>query len=263
MLLPPLMRPYLLLAVWSLAGLCSAQVRTTVSVAFTGAPDERRIDGIAEPAAHTSAITVDGSLRSGAYTWCQALLTGDSVRLTPSPAIGVLQDGTTVRFVAPAALSGPLGAKVPGHPGLALVRSDGLHLTPGQVPQGLVVEAIQAGGKLYVVNTWGGGCPPGFLAAHQNLCMEANSVSGLLFHQAITRCTDLGGKLCSWDEFIAGCNLLTGQLQNQFVDWEWVDDSSNHGHGADQVGRFTCESQRHFGLIATTPGRARCCLRPR
>ncbi len=244
---------------------CAAagQVRTTTNISFAAPTEERRIEGLAEPTQAGAAITVDGSLRTGSYTWCTAVLIGDTIVLSPNPAVLNLADGTVLRFIAPAALQGPLGVKVPGQAGRSLLRTDGLRLVPGQVPQGYVVEGVQAGGQLFVINTMGAGCPPGFSAAHENLCMETASVPGLLFRQGVERCASLGGKLCNWDEYIAGCNLLTGQLTGQFVDWEWIDDSSNHGHGADQAGRFTCASQRHFGLIAITPARTRCCYHPR
>jgi hypothetical protein len=247
----------------SIAAMSVAQVRSTTRIEFIGAPGERRIDGLGEPAAASAAVTVEGSLRSGSYTWCEAVVAGDSVLLSPMPEVDSWVDGTVLRFIAPAALQGAIGVKVPGQPGLALVRTDGLRLVPGQIPEGYVVEGVQAGGQLFVINTVGEGCPPGFSAAHGNLCMETASVPGLLFRQAVERCASLGGKLCAWDEYIAGCTLTTGQLTGQFVDWEWIDDSSNHGHGADQAGRFTCASQRHFGLIATTPARTRCCFRSR
>lgn len=241
-----------------------SQVRTDAPVRFTGEQQLGAIVGLAAPMQGDAAITVNGALQTGSFSWCeQVVMSGDTVQVSAVPALGAYANGLLLRFAAPTAITGTKFIKAPGLAALPLVRTDGLPLTPGQLPAGYVIEAIHANGRFHVLNTMGSGCPPGFTQAHQNLCIETALTSGLLFRQGVDRCARLGGKLCAWDEFLAACTLLEGVLQNQFTDWEWIDDSSNHGHGADQVGRFTCLSQRHYGQLPTFPAGTRCCYRPR
>ncbi len=47
------------------------------------------------------------------------------------------------------------------------------------------------------------------------------------------------------------------------TEWEWIDDTSNHTHTANQVGRFSCQSQRSANVIVTMTGNTRCCYRTR
>lgn len=246
------------------AGAAAGQVRTDGLLRFTGELAPGAITGLAPPEQGSAAVTISGALQSGSYTWCSSVTSiADTLVLAATPPLQDYRDGTLVRFIAPFALQGPRHLKAAGLAALPLVRADGLPLALGQVPAGYVVEAVQAGGRFVVLNTRGSGCPPGFTQAHENLCIETALTPGLLFRQGLQRCADLGGKLCAWDEYLAACTLLEGVLQNQFSEWEWIDDSSNHGHGADQAGRFTCASQRHYGPIPTFPAGTRCCFRPR
>lgn len=263
MLQAPLMKPGIIAVALTCAVRMDAQVRSTNSLRLTGETGERRIDGLAEPMVGNAAVTVSGSLASGGFAWSSATQLVDTIVLTSQPPLEAYADGTLLRFTAPALINGQVFLKVQGLPAFPLVRTDGLPLVRGQVPQGYITEVIHVGGRFFVMNTTGSGCPPGFLQAHESLCFEANATTGLLFKQGVERCAALGGKLCNWDEYLAACTILEGQLSNLFVDWEWMDDSSNHGHGADQVGRYTCLSQRHYGQIPVNPANTRCCYRPR
>ncbi|MBK7947135.1 MAG: hypothetical protein IPJ85_18330 [Flavobacteriales bacterium] len=238
------------------------QVQVTEELRLSGSQGANAIIGLADPATHDAAITVSGSVKTGGYTWCTGTVSGDTIVLSSAPGIVGYTDGQVVRFASPTALQGTRFLKSAGLAALPVVRPDGLPLTPGQIPSGYVVEAVKAGDRFFVMSTLNSGCPPGFIQAHENLCIEAQSVPNQLFKQGVERCAKLGGKLCNWDEYIAACTLVQGQLTGMFVDWEWIDDSSNHGHGADQAGRFTCVSQRHWGLLPVTPYRSRCCFNP-
>lgn len=256
-------RPTLLLLGCLLFTQGTGQVRSDVPISFSEAPNGGHISGLAPPVMGSAAVTVEGSLITGGYTWCTAIVSGDTLLLDPFPALSAYVDGTLLRFVSPVSDQNNLYIKCPGLAPMPLVRSDGLNLMPGQLRTGLVIEAMHVSGRFIALNVAETGCPAGFLQANAHLCMEANSIGNMLYRNAVNRCANLGGKLCTWDEYIAACTVLEGQLSNLFVDWEWLDDSSNHSHGADQAGRLTCLSQRQLSPIPTTPGRTRCCYRPR
>ncbi|MBK9176753.1 MAG: hypothetical protein IPM46_10550 [Flavobacteriales bacterium] len=218
---------------------------------------------MAHPVSGDAAVTVEGSLSTGGYTWCESQVAGNTLILSADPPLATYANGTLLRFASPVSASGSLYIQCPGLAVVPLVRTDGLALTPGQLREGLVLEVMHVDGRFMALNVGGSGCPSGFLQAHSQLCMEAVATPTMLYRDGVDRCANLGGKLCTWDEYIAACTALEGQLSNLFADWEWLDETSNHAHGADQAGRFTCLSQRHVSAIPTSPGSTRCCYRPR
>jgi hypothetical protein len=241
-----------------------AQVTVSGPIRFTGPPDERRIDSLAWPQRPDALVTVEAAVLSGGFSWSQASLQGDTIALVPDPVLEELRDGLLLRFVSPGELAAELFVRPgPGHPALPLLRPDGLLPVRGQLLNGRVVEIMKAGDRFILLSSPESGCPPGTLEAHQRLCMDVVPVSSTLFHDAVAICAARGGKLCAWDEYIAACNLLQVQLSSMFVDWEWIDDSSNHTHGADQAGRFTCISQRNQGVLDERLANVRCCYHPR
>ncbi|MBP7409156.1 MAG: hypothetical protein KA941_10400 [Flavobacteriales bacterium] len=237
-----------------------AQVEVNTSVEFTGSPENRAINGLASPSDASSAITVEGSLRSE-WAWANATLQGTTLALTVDPPIAAYRDGLLVRFVAPATTQGPVSVSLNGLPALALVRPDGEAPSDGQVIIGRVCEVMHANGKFHLLNAPETGCPPGYLQVNTNYCIEANSSPAVEWYTASDQCAVRGGKLCTWDEYYGACALLQGQFTNIFVDWEWLDDTSNHSHGANQVGRTICTTIRT--RIVTVPARVRCCYHPR
>ncbi|MBL7950717.1 MAG: hypothetical protein JNM62_03255 [Flavobacteriales bacterium] len=257
------MRTSLAAALVVLSGSLHAQVSLDVPVDLTGTIDQRRVEGLAYPAEPTSAITVAGALVTGGYSWCTATSQADTITLHAEPGITTYSTGLKLRFQMPVELAGDLFIACEGLDPVPLRRADGLNAVPGQLTTGVIVEVLHAAGSFILMNRMERGCAPGFLPAHEHLCMQVQPTTGMTFHQAVNRCGDLGGKLCSWDDYIAACTALQGQLTGLFADWEWIDDSSNHQHGADAAGRYTCISQRNVSPIPTFTATVRCCYHPR
>ncbi|MEO8590192.1 MAG: hypothetical protein ABI432_12535 [Flavobacteriales bacterium] len=237
-----------------------AQVHVSGNVHVTGTDDQRRVDGIAAPLDVSSAVTVEAAVLGGAH-WATAALSVDTLLLTLSPSGSLLHEGTLIRFKAPAALSGPLFIRNGALTALPLLRADGLALVPGQMITNAVVEIILATDHYVFVSSAGSQCPPGSLPFNDRTCMDVGEVDGLNMFEASEYCATRGGKLCTWDEYYAGCALLGTGLTARFDDWEWVDDTSNHTQTADQVGRTTCMSQRAAGPLNLAS--TRCCYHPR
>ncbi|MCU0318897.1 MAG: hypothetical protein MUE88_02300 [Flavobacteriales bacterium] len=253
------------LILWAAAGQLAAvgQVSLTGPIQFTGPDSTRTIVGLAWPARADAAVTVEAALVSGGFTWTSAQLSVDTIELSPDPAVLTVRDGLLLRFAAPSERDGRLFVRPgPGHAALPLLRPDGLRPVRGQLTAGRIIEVMKADGRFVLLNAPERGCPAGSLAAHERLCMDVTPVPSTLFHDAVRICGERGGKLCAWDEYIAACTLLQSQLNGLFVDWEWIDESSNHTHGADQAGRFTCASQRNQGVLDERLGGVRCCYRP-
>ncbi len=237
-----------------------AQVSVDTPVALTGPPSERAIDGIAAPVSGDAVITVEGSVRSE-WSWGTATVQGNAIALTTQPAFTAYRNGSLVRFVTPSTMNGAITLAVDGLPAADLVRPDGLPITVGQMVQGRVCEVMYAEGRFVLLNAREVGCPQGFLFVNANYCIEATSSPAVDWTVATDNCNNKGGQLCTWGEHHAACTLLQGQFTNMFVDYEWVDDTSNHSHTANQVARVNCLQQRSGTL--DVPARVRCCYHPR
>lgn len=232
------------------------QVRVDVPIQFNGPDDQRTVQGLGAPAQADAMITVEGAVRSE-WAWATALAQGDTLDLSFSPAPAALRDGLLLRFLAPQELHGPWWLRAAGYAPLPLVRTDGLPIADGQIIAGQVCEVLHAGGRYHLLNATETGCPSGYLQVNANYCIESYSSDLAIFYDAIDQCALKGGKLCTWDEYQAACFLLDGQFDNMFVEWEWIDDTANHLHTANQAGRTSCEGVRN--RVVNVEARVRCC----
>lgn len=239
-----------------------AQVEIDRAVQFSGPSDQRGIDGLDRPTLESSVVTVEASL-IGTTTWAEASISGSVLTLTPVVPMSDHRDGALLRFVAPADLHGPITAGCDGLPAVPLTRPDGLPPARGQVIPGAVVELVHANGAWILMGLSENGCPPGTAAIGERLCMERASQPNTLWFPAADRCNDLGGRLCSWDEFYVACTQYASEFSNMLSAWEWLDDSSNHANSAVQVGMTTCTAERWANPNNVTLGRSRCCFTPR
>jgi len=240
--------------------LVQAQVHLSSSLRMIGDSAQRQVEGLGSPLDVSAAVTVEGAVLGGAH-WAAAILTADTLLLSLSPTESVLRDGVVIRFKSPADLSGPLFIRHDQLTALPVVRADGLDPVPGQLIADGVAEVILAVDRYVLTGTVSAGCPPGSLSFNDRACMDINEVAGLNMYEASEHCALRGGRLCTWDEYYAGCTLLGGALIGRFNNWEWIDDTANHTHTGVQAGRNTCMSQRSTQPLL--PVSTRCCYHPR
>lgn len=240
----------------------SAQAVLDVPLLLSGTDGQRRIDGLAPPSQSDALITLEGEV-NGAWQWGTAQVTAGAITLGLAPPISAYRDGLLVRFLAPGNLDGALTLNVDGQGALPLLRPDGLNPVRGQLRQGAVCEAMQAGGRFILMSAAERGCPPQSLFVNERYCIDSLSTNNQIFYAAVSLCANRGGKLCTWDEYHAACAFLGVQMGGMFNQWEWIDDTSNHSQTADQAGRTTCQSQRSAGNPLVTTGDTRCCYHPR
>jgi hypothetical protein len=204
----------------------------------------------------TSVITV-GHAASGAQHWAQAELVGDTLELSTAVAPSGYAEGTLLRFTLSAGRVGPTYVRVAPLPAVPLVRSDGLNPILGDLQRDGVNEILHTNGRFIILSALNAECPVGSVRVNDKFCIQTSRRTQLTFPQAVDYCADRGGRLCTWDEYYAGCILVGDQLQNLHSDWEWLNDMSDHIHSADQVARTNCTSQR--ATFPANPGTARCC----
>lgn len=256
------MKPLLTSIAAILLSMAHGQVSVDTRIHFTGQDAERAVEGLGAPASQDAAVTVSASL-IGTTTWATATVNGMAVTLQPSAPLTDHRDGTVLRFVAPAAVHGPATLACVGLAPSPLRRPDGLDPARGQIVQGAVVEVVRAGDGWILTNLVEHGCPPGTVAISERLCIERADQGNTLWFPAADRCTNLGGRLCSWDEFYIACTQYADQLTGLLDAWEWIDDSSNHANSAVQVGLSTCTAERWANPNNVTLGHSRCCFVPR
>ena len=251
----------LLLLLWIVPILGHAQVVLDREIRLMGDPGERVIDGVASPTWPTSAITVGTSVLGIAH-WTDAVVNANTIELSSDVPIDAYRPGMLLRFLCPNDLSGALQLGTSGLADLPLLRSDGAAPIPGHLRAGSVIEVVNAVDRWIILAPVEKGCPPGSVAIHDGLCIDVAPSANMIIYNATDHCNAKGGKLCTWDEFHLGCTLNGPQLTGLFTEWEWIDDTSNHSHTADQAGRYNCKSQRSANPVINQ-GKARCCYHPR
>lgn len=251
-----------LLLLLPLAVASHAQVEIDRGIRFTGPDGTRQLNGLAAPANESAAITV-GVLASGTVHWAEASGTANALLLQTTPPVQTVSDGLLLRFLSPLDNEGSVTLAVDGAGEAALVNPDGTPLPKGALRNSSVYEVLYYSGAWHLLNASTRQCPPGTVRTVDPVCMDVTPVPGLRFYEAIDHCAERGGKLCTWDEYAVGCALQQSALNGLFNEWEWIDDTSNHTHSANQAGRFTCQSQRSANVLPVMTGDTRCCFHTR
>lgn len=241
------------------ASVMHSQVTIDRAVVLTGGVEDRRVEGLARPSTSTDLLTVEASLIGVAH-WSEAVLEGNVILLTPTVELTSYRTGQLLRFVAPGSIHDSILVACAGLPPLPLVRPDGMRPVRGQLRPNALCEVLNADDRWILLNLPERGCPDGTLAVNDRSCIEIGTELGMSIFNASERCTDMGGRLCSWGEFHYAC-VTNGVQLGMGTAWEWVDDTSNHKHGAVVVGQTGCTAQRWTQPSSTARGR--CCFEPR
>jgi hypothetical protein len=237
-----------------------AQLGYDRDIRFTE-PASAGVSGMGSPTAPTALVSLEVSL-VGAAHWAECTVLGDTLNLATVLPAGDARPGNLLRFIVPQHTHGPIHVRFAEAPTLPLLRPDGLVPALGQLEAGRIAEIVQADQCWVLLSAPERGCPVGFAAVHDRLCIEISDQANMTYFAAADRCTALGGKLCTWDEHHAACVLLQDQLQGLFDQWEWIDDHANHDHRADQVAITDC-FQHQSASLTNGVGDARCCYHPR
>ncbi|MBK8339009.1 MAG: hypothetical protein IPK99_02900 [Flavobacteriales bacterium] len=241
-------------------GAC-AQVSVDKPVQFTAAdPAQRQVSGLGSPTQEDALIDLH-TARIGSVHWAQAGGTAAAISLSMTPAAGAYRDGLRLRFIPAIANGATVTLNVDGLGAVPLVGPEGIAPPVGLLAPGRVAEVIYSDSVFTISARTTHGCPVGFLQANDRLCIQESEGANVSIFTAVQQCTAKGAAVCSWDEYIHACTLLSGQLTNLFNDWEWIDGTSDHTHTANQAGRYYCGQQRSIPAAEhpSAFARARCC----
>lgn len=241
-------------------GVC-AQVSVDKPVHLTAAdPEQRQVTGLGSPTQEDALIDLH-TARTGSVHWAQAGGTTTAITLSMTPATTAYRDGLRLRFIPAIAVAATATLNVDGLGPVPLVGPEGSAPAVGLLAPGRVAEVIFSDSVFTISARPTPGCPVGFLQANDRLCIQVSEGANVSIFTAVQQCTAKGAAICSWDEYIHACTLLSGQLTNMFNDWEWIDGTSDHTHTANQAGRYYCGQQRSVSAAEhpNAYARARCC----
>lgn len=259
------MRKPALLCSSLLCVLALAQVHVDKPLVLTSTDSTlRAIEGLA-PAADENALITLGDAQSGRYHWGQASGTPMAIALTLDPPCAAYTNGLTVRFLPTSSSYGAVTLNVDGLGAKRVYRSDARPVSVGQLQPGTIAEAVYADTAFFLMSREQSGCPAGYLSGGGDLCIMRDDTLYMSIYSATKWCFDRGARLCSWDEYIAGCTANQSEMIGLFNEWEWIDGTSDHTHTANQAGRWQCRTQRQWGAVESDNNYAqvRCCLRIR
>lgn len=260
------MRTLTLTVAWMVCLVVHGQVHVDVPLHLTATDStQRQVEGLAAPLHESDLITL-GTARQGAVHWGTTGGNATAITLTLSPPAGAYSNGMLVRFLPTLRSAGQVTLNVDGLGAVPLRAHEGARVPWGLLEPGRIAEAIFVDSVFVLRARALQGCPPGYVQANERLCIQAgDGGTNMSFYDASLYCMDRGARLCSWDEYIHACNAVQGQLTGLFDDWEWLDDTSDHTHTADQVGRWNCHSQRSMGATdhPLNHAKPRCCYRIR
>lgn len=246
-----------------LAGLAKAQVQLNKPLVLTGAvPSDRSIDGLA-PANDADNLVTVGAAQDGSLVVATVGGTANDVVLTLQPTTQNYANGLHVRWISVAPNTAAVTLDVDGLGAVALRDHTGLPLAVGALRTGAPAYAHFADSVFILLSPTASICPEGFLQANANLCVMQAEGPALSWFGAATYCAERGASLCTWDQYLFTCQALQGQLTGMFNNWEWIDDTSDHTHTVDQIGRWTCNSMFNIAATLTDLGNTRCCYQLR
>lgn len=239
----------------------SGQVVLDKPLRFTSADSTQRQVTGPLLAGSEDALIGTGASQQGAANMAVASGTAMTVQLALDPPCESYRNGLLIRWQPIAAGAGAVRLNVDGLGNRPLYGGDGLPVGPGELAIGSMAEAVYMDTAFFLQHRARTACPDGFVAVNSSLCMQRNDTLNTSIFDAITYCNTRGARLCTWDEYLFACTAQQGQYEGLFDSWEWMDDTSDHTHTANQVGRWACRSQRSIGAVdhPNNYGSVRCC----
>ena len=239
-----------------------AQVVIDAPVQLSAAEEAlRQVTGLSLANLPTEAVSV-ASYRTGLFT--TATTTGSEWSVIDPGVEGGPSAGTAISFLAPAPVTGPVSLRFNGLGPFPLTNGPSSPLLGISVTEGSVMQLVFDGIGFQVMNPRHDGlrpCPSGMATVNDQFCMDLQPTTELLdFFQASAACGARGARLCSWSEFIAGCDLRIPLGITIVGQYEWVGSTCNEDGQARVSGLSSCFSTGCGNATGSTLRMHRCCV---
>ena len=259
MLLQPLRTAICIaLSVTTLSGF--GQLHIDGNVDMSNAPSgEQTISGLADPL-HKDDLSAMGFAASGRAFWYVIdQHQFDTVRLVGAIPFGRPENGLLIRYRSDVEAPGDFFIGFKDSLAWPVLDSEGRSLTEGRFNANQVVQFQWQDSAFFLANAPTSTCPSGFLQVSGSLCIQQSDNSLVNWYEANASCEAKGAGLCTFAEYVHACRVLGSQMTGLFNNWEWIDDTSDHTHTADQAGRWDCHSNRSRGATYQDFANFRCC----
>jgi len=238
-------------------GVC--QVNIDKPVIFMSPNDtSRQVLNVSTPTDPNDGVSV-AAFRNGTVTHGSVVGT-NTIQIDLTPDAQAYSNGMMLSFIAASTNTDTVFVSVDGLAPITVIRQDGLPLDPSDILIGQVVALSYLNGNFILYSRQNDECPLGAIKVNDTYCIQVNESGPVNFYDAVTSCHDQGGRLCKWDEYYYACQSADLNLQDMHNNWEWIDDTSDHSHTADQVNRWSCKSQHSEEGIISVAGHYRCCF---
>lgn len=238
-----------------------AQVELDRPLVLEGAtPASRQVTAL-DSAALAGAALVAAMEQDGAYRFtAPAQATLWSVFLN---GLDAALSGTQLVVVVPESAEGQPMLQVNGGPAAPILWGPGTPVEAAQLEAGSTLSVVYTGGHWQALNGTVDRlreCPPGMASVNDLYCIERVQRPAADFATAALACAAQGLRLCTWGEFIAGCQRRTALgLQISSSDWEWTGNSANEENNV-RVARFAnCTASGHRNMTGPAAP-SRCCF---
>lgn len=217
------------------------------------------ISGLAQPDSSHSLTPLQSSASGWAHWYQVSNQQADTIRLVGDVAMPTPQNGLMIRFQAASDAYPGLYVGYQNSPSYRLLDSEKNELTQGRFRSGQIIQAQWQDSAFFLSNAPTSGCPSGYLNVNGSFCIQQDDNASVDWFQANAACETQGASLCTFADYIHACRAVGTQMNGLFNNWEWIDDTSDHTHTADQAGRWNCFSNRSRGATNVDFANYRCC----
>jgi hypothetical protein len=239
-----------------------AQVRVDGAIQLSAADEAlRQVTGLAPARLPTEAVSV-ASYRTGLFAIATSdgtewAVTIDGIQGDPTP-------GTAITVLSPTPPTGPVLLRVNGAGPYALTVGPSTPLDGSATAEGSPLLLVFDGTGFQVMDPSHKAlraCPTEMATVNDQFCMDLEPNTELMdFFQASAACGARGARLCSWSEFIAGCDQRIPLGITIVGQYEWVGSTCNEDNQARVSGLSSCFSTGCGNAIGSTLRMHRCCL---
>jgi hypothetical protein len=231
------------------------------SIQLTGSSESmRQVTGLAAPFGNMDALPVF-SLRAGVLMTAAAVDDQWVVELPTSML--PLQPGTALSVIAPEPIAGPVLMAVNDGSSYPLRYASTVDLMGTSISPGTILSLVFDGSVFQVTSRPSyerADCPTGTVPVGEHYCMDTMLTGPATdLFLAARACGDRGMRLCTWAEFIAGCDRRLELGISVLGEYEWVNSTCNEDGFARVAGLTSCASTGCTAATGGTPRPFRCC----